>query len=56
MSFDTYFIIGFSGSCQDFVINLTMLIDEDVADVWVSDDVGPNQSTGHLTCKNVGKK
>ena len=32
-----------------------MLINGDTAVVWVSDDVGLNHNTGHLTFRNVGK-
>ena len=53
VSFDAYFIICFSGSCQDTVV--TMLINGDTAVVWVSDDVGLNHTTGHLTFRNVEK-
>ena len=35
----------FPGSCQDLTMTLTVLINEDIADVQVSDDVGLNHSS-----------
>lgn len=37
------------------MVNLRVLINGDTANVQVSDDVGLNQSTGHLTFRNVGE-